>query len=279
MAKLQDLTTSQRPVVKPAAAKPRTQTQCSLAQLETALNQVMQPQRFKDYCPNGLQVEGKGDIAKLLCGVTASLAFIEEAIAQRADAVLVHHGYFFKGESPQIVGQKKRRIAALLAANISLFAYHLPLDAHPTLGNNAQLGRELGWQVAGVFGDAGHGASLGVYSDFVTPITAEGLEQLIAKRLGRTPLVVGSVGKPIRRVAWCTGAAQDMLQEAIDCGADAFISGEISERTTHLAREMGVVYIAAGHHATERYGVQALGKSVAVDLGIECAFFDDNNPV
>jgi dinuclear metal center YbgI/SA1388 family protein len=277
MVKLQYASASKRVAIKPA--RRQSLTQCSLVQLETALNQIMQPQRFKDYCPNGLQVEGKGEITKLLCGVTASLAFIEEAIAQRADAVLVHHGYFFKGENPQIIGQKKRRIAKLLAANISLFAYHLPLDAHPVLGNNAQLGRELGWRLDGVFGDISHGASLGVFCDLENPVEVSQLEQLIAHRLNRAPLVVGNLNKTIRRVAWCTGAAQDMLQEAVDVGADAFISGEISERTTHLAREMEVIYLAAGHHATERYGVQALGKAVAQDLGIEHAFFDDNNPV
>jgi dinuclear metal center YbgI/SA1388 family protein len=255
------------------------QAVCSLSQINAAFDATLQPKRFKDYCPNGLQVEGKPDIRKLISGVTASLAFLEKAIAARADALVVHHGYFFRGEDERIVGQKRKRIAALLQADVSLFAYHLPLDAHQTLGNNTQLGRVLGLPVTANFGDSSRGAALGVYSDLPDACSTEALITLVQNKLGRTPVMVGPRQKQLRRVAWCTGGAQDMLQEAIDAGADAFISGEISERTTHLAREMDIVYLAAGHHATERYGVQALGAAIASELGIQHEFIDDDNPV
>jgi dinuclear metal center YbgI/SA1388 family protein len=252
---------------------------CSLSELDAAFELLLQPRRFKDYCPNGLQVEGKATIVKLVSGVTASLAFLEKAIDEKADALVVHHGYFFRGEDERVVGQKRKRLAALLKANVSLFAYHLPLDAHPTLGNNAQLGHVLGLPLGFPFGSDSHGAALGMYADMKSAITIDAFAKKIAIKLGRKPLVVGASAKPLRRIAWCTGAAQDMLQEAIDAGADAFISGEISERTTHLAREMGVAYFAAGHHATERYGVQALGQEIARTLGIAHEFIDDDNPV
>ncbi len=255
------------------------QAHCSLRQLTSTFEVILQPQRFKDYCPNGLQVEGKAEVRKLISGVTASLAFLEAAIEAQADALVVHHGYFFRGEDERIVGQKHKRIAALMKANVSLFAFHLPLDAHQTLGNNVQLGKVLGLPINGSFGDLSRGAALGVYSDLSVMQSMQSIVALVADKLGRTPLMVGPAQKDIKRIAWCTGGAQDMLQEAIDAGADAFISGEISERTTHLAREMGIVYLAAGHHATERYGVQALGDKVAQELGISHRFIDDNNPV
>jgi dinuclear metal center YbgI/SA1388 family protein len=255
------------------------QAHSSLRQLNLTFEAILQPGRFKDYCPNGLQVEGKAKVRKLISGVTASLAFLEEAIDAKADALVVHHGYFFRGEDERIVGQKHKRIAALIKANVSLFAYHLPLDAHPTLGNNVQLGKVFGLPITGTFGDVGRGAALGVYSDQSDELSIESLMALVGASLGRTSLAVGPARKSIKRIAWCTGGAQDMLQEAIDLGADAFISGEISERTTHLAREMNIVYLAAGHHATERYGVQALGDKVAQELGITHAFIDDDNPV
>jgi dinuclear metal center YbgI/SA1388 family protein len=251
----------------------------SLKTLNEALTELMQPHRYRDYCPNGLQVEGKPRISKLVTGVTASLAFLNEAINRKADAVLVHHGYFFRGEDERIVGQKRLRIAALLKAKVSLFAYHLPLDVHSELGNNAQLGARLGFEVAGRFGDSSRGAPLGVYADLPEALSARLLQQRLTKKLSRKTLLIGNADKPIRRLAWCTGAAQDMLADAIEAGADGFISGEVSERTTHLAREMGVVYFAAGHHATERYGVQALGLEVCKRLTIDHEFVDDDNPV
>jgi dinuclear metal center YbgI/SA1388 family protein len=257
---------------------PRKQAYCSLSDLNASFEALLQPQRFKDYCPNGLQVEGKPKIAKLVSGVTASLALLDAAITANADAIVVHHGYFFKGEDERVIGQKRKRLAALLKANVSLFAYHLPLDAHPTLGNNVQLGKVLDLAVSAAFGDPSRGAALGVYTDLSTAVATDAFVKRLTNKLKRKPLVVGPIDKPLRRIAWCTGAAQDMLQDAIDAGADAFISGEISERTTHLAREMGVVYIAAGHHATERYGVQAVANEVAAKLGIEHVFIDDDNP-
>jgi dinuclear metal center YbgI/SA1388 family protein len=257
---------------------PRKQAYCSLSDLNASFEALLQPLRFKDYCPNGLQVEGKPKIAKLVSGVTASLALLDAAITAKADAIVVHHGYFFKGEDERVIGQKRKRLAALLKANVSLFAYHLPLDAHPTLGNNVQLGKVLDLAVSAAFGDPSRGMALGVYTDLSTVIATGAFVKRLTNKLKRKPLVVGPIDKPLRRIAWCTGAAQDMLQDAIDAGADAFISGEISERTTHLAREMGVVYIAAGHHATERYGVQAVANEVAEKLGIEHVFIDDDNP-
>jgi dinuclear metal center YbgI/SA1388 family protein len=265
--------------IKDGVEMTKIQAHCSLRQLNEAFDAILQPQRFKDYCPNGLQVEGKAEVRKLISGVTASLAFLEAAIDAKADALVVHHGYFFRGEDERIVGQKHKRIAALIKANVSLFAYHLPLDAHQTLGNNVQLGAVLGLPITGSFGDVSRGAALGVYSDQSAEMSTESLQALIGSGLGRTPLMVGPAEKSIKRIAWCTGGAQDMLQEAIEAGADAFISGEISERTTHLAREMNIVYLAAGHHATERYGVQALGHRAAQELGIAHVFIDDDNPV
>jgi dinuclear metal center YbgI/SA1388 family protein len=253
-------------------------SKCSLQALELSFNRTLQPHRFKDYCPNGLQVEGKSTVRLLVSGVTASLALIDAAISRKADAIVVHHGYFFRGEDERITGQKKLRLARLLRADISLFAFHLPLDAHTTLGNNTQLGRVLDFTPTGVFGDAGRGAPLGMVADLVRPLSLSTIRSRIAKRLDRQPLVIGDPKRQVKKLAWCTGAAQDMLQEAIDAGADAFISGEISERTTHLAREMGVAYIAAGHHATERYGVCALGGHIAGELGINHEFIDIDNP-
>jgi dinuclear metal center YbgI/SA1388 family protein len=231
--------------------------------------------RFKDYCPNGLQVEGAGTIRRLVSGVTASAALIRAAVRVRAEAVLVHHGYFWRGEDPTLTGLRRARIKLLLDHGIHLFAYHLPLDVHPEVGNNAQLARVLGWTVQGRFGDQ----SLGCWTDLDRPITAAALAARVSRRLGRKALAVGAPTAGIRRVAWCTGAAQDMLEQAVAAGADAFISGEISERTTHVAREAGVLYLAAGHHATERFGVQALGEHLAARFGLEHRFIDDPNPV
>lgn len=247
--------------------------------LSKTLSDLLETERFSDYCPNGLQVEGKAQIGLLVTGVTASLAFLEAAIVAGADAVLVHHGWFWRGEDPRIIGPKRLRLAAVLGAELNLYGYHLPLDAHPTLGNNAQLARLLGWPVDSVvvrrFGDQG----LGWCADLAMPTNARDLCIHLESALNRTPLAVGALDRPIRRLAWCTGAAHSMLPQAIDAGADAFVSGEINEPTVHLAREAGVTYIAAGHHATEAWGVQAVGAAVAQTLGIEHRFIDDPNPV
>jgi dinuclear metal center YbgI/SA1388 family protein len=247
--------------------------------LSEALSELLETERFTDYCPNGLQVEGKAAVGLLVTGVTASLGFLQTAIAAGADAVLVHHGWFWRAEDPRVVGTKRVRLAAVLGAELNLFGYHLPLDAHPSLGNNAQLARLLGWphqpEVITRFGEQG----LGWCADLPHQTHAAELCELLERTLERAPLSVGALDRPIRRLAWCTGAAQSMLAQAIAVGADAFVSGEISEPTVHLAREAGVVYIAAGHHATERWGVQAVGAHIAETLGIEHQFIDDWNPV
>jgi dinuclear metal center YbgI/SA1388 family protein len=236
---------------------------------------LLEPGRFSDYCPNGLQVEGRRPIRRLVSGVSASLALIEAAAARHADALVVHHGWFWRGESPCLTGVKGARLRALLDHGMHLFAYHLPLDVHPEVGNNAQLGRRLGWSTDGRAGPDG----LIAWHDLKQPRQANGIAGSLNRRLARKPLMVGRLERTIHRIAWCTGAAQDMIEAAAACGADAFVSGEIAERTTHLARELGIVYLAAGHHATERYGVQALGERAARELGLSHEFIDDPNPV
>lgn len=245
------------------------------AELTVHLDGLLEARRFEDYCPNGLQVEGEAAVRRIVCGVTASLALVKAAARDGAQALLVHHGWFWRGEDPRVLGPRRERLATLLAHGINLYAYHLPLDVHPVLGNNVQLALRLGWPVGEAFGRDG----LLRIATLPAPIDAAGLASALEFGLARAPLLVGDLSRPVRRVAWCTGAAQDFLQQAIDAGADAFVSGEIAERTTHLAREAGVVYAAAGHHATERFGVQALGADLARRFGIEVAFVDDPNPV
>ncbi|CAG0971649.1 GTP cyclohydrolase 1 type 2 [Rhodocyclaceae bacterium] len=236
------------------------------------LDRLLDCGRFRDYCPNGLQVEGRAGIRRIVCGVSASLTLLQAALAADADAVLVHHGWFWRGEDGRVTGIRRARLKALLENDLSLFAYHLPLDAHPEFGNNAQLARRLGWAVEGRFGEQDVGF-LG---------RAEGSAQEIADRLalelGRLPLLVGDAGRRVERIAWCSGGAQGYFEQAIAAGADLYVSGEISEQTTHLAQESGVPFIAAGHHATERYGVQALGAHLAERFGIECRYVELDNP-
>ncbi|WP_445329628.1 Nif3-like dinuclear metal center hexameric protein [Vogesella indigofera] len=245
-----------------------------LTELLAVLDAKLEPARFKDYAPNGLQVEGRSEVRKVVTGVTASQALIDAAIAVQADAIVVHHGYFWKNEAAPIVGIKRQRIASLLQHGISLLAYHLPLDAHPELGNNAQLARQLGianpqptatepllWQ-----GDWGQGTA----ADFAAQL---------ASRLGRTPLLLGNAQRRARHIAWCTGGAQGYFEQAIALGVDVFISGEVSEQNLHLAEETGVVFLAAGHHATERYGVKALGEWLATECALNVQFIDLYNPV
>lgn len=243
-------------------------------ELLRGLDGLLQPERFKDYGPNGLQVEGKDSIQRIVSGVTASRALIEAAIAARADALFVHHGLFWRGQDGRIVGWMKERLRLLLAHDISLFAYHLPLDAHPDLGNNAQLGRVLGWQADQRFGEQELGC---VASAAFTH--AQALAAHVERVLGRAAtLVPGDSARAIRRVAWCTGGAQGFFEAAIAAGADAFITGEISEPQAHLARETGVAFIAAGHHATERYGAPAVAAHMAAQYGLEHQFIDIANP-
>ena len=243
-------------------------------ELELYLNNLLETGRFRDYCPNGLQVEGRRRVNRIATGVTASLELLEAAVEWKADAVLVHHGYFWKGEAPAVTGMKHRRLRTLLSNDINLFAYHLPLDSHPEFGNNVQLGKRLGWIADGRFGEN----DMGWLSALPFPVTLEGLSAHIENVLGRAPLVVGDLQSEVRRVAWCTGGAQGYFDDAVAAGADVYLSGEISEQTTHIARETGVAYIAAGHHATERYGVHALGEHLAETFELEHCFFDIFNP-
>lgn len=232
--------------------------------------------RFRDYCPNGLQVEGKVPVNLIVSGVTASMALLEAAIAAGADAVIVHHGYFWRGEDPRVVGTLKQRLQLLLANEVNLFAYHLPLDSHAVLGNNAQLGNLLGFHSSSRFGDQ----DIGWLGSVQAGIRTVGeLARAIEMSLGRAPLLIGDPDQRINHVGWCTGAAQTLFAESIAAGADVYISGEISEQTVHLSRESGVPYLACGHHATERYGVQALGEYVADHFGIRHQFIDIPNPV
>lgn len=240
--------------------------------IETSLQALLQPARFKDYGPNGLQVEGRAAVQRIVSGVTASLAFIDAAIDAGADALLVHHGLFWRGHDGRLTGWLAARVRRLMAADVSLFAYHLPLDAHPELGNNAQLGQRLGLVADAHFGEQDLG--------FIG--TADGaldaLAATVASTLGRRPLVVPGDGRALRRVAWCTGGAQAYFEAAIDAGADAFITGEISEPQAHLARETGVAFLACGHHATERYGAPAVAAHLAALHGLSHRFIDVENP-
>lgn len=247
-----------------------------LDELETYLNQLLDVARFRDYCPNGLQVEGRNEVRKLVSGVTASFDFLEAAVVAGADAVLVHHGYFWRGENQCLIGMKHRRVSLLMAHHISLLAYHLPLDAHPEVGNNAQLARRMGFIETGRFGEQ----NIAVQGNLSSRVsTLQELRLNIEYILSRKPLVIGNDAKLIRRIAWCTGGAQDYFDEAIRLGVDAFLTGEISERNVHAARESGVAFIAAGHHATERYGVQELGELISRKFGVSHQFIDIDSPV
>ncbi|HMV00175.1 MAG TPA: Nif3-like dinuclear metal center hexameric protein [Rhodocyclaceae bacterium] len=239
------------------------------------LDQLLECGRFRDYCPNGLQVEGRPEIRCIVAGVTASQALLDEAVARGADAVLVHHGYFWRGEDGRVTGIRRRRLATLLAADLNLLAYHLPLDAHPEFGNNAQLARRAGWLPEGRFGEQ----DLGWVGRPAEPCSAGEMAARLRAAVAREPMLIGDAGRRVGRVAWCTGAAQGFFESAIALGADLFVSGEISEPTVHLARESGVPYLACGHHASERYGVQALGEHLQDAFGIECSFVEIENPV
>jgi dinuclear metal center YbgI/SA1388 family protein len=246
--------------------------------LSQAFNDLLQPERFKDYGPNGLQVEGKAEVKKIVSGVTASVALIDAAIERGADAIFVHHGLFWRGQDGRVTGWMKQRLQKLLGANINLYAYHLPLDAHPTLGNNAQLGKLLGFTPLdngefGRFGEQDLGwlgqTSLG---------SCQALSEHIKKALNRPVAGIEYARRAIKKVAWCTGGAQGYFEAAIAAGADVFITGEISEPQAHYAREMGVSYIACGHHASERYGAPAVAAHVAAQLGLQHEFVDIDNP-
>lgn len=246
-------------------------------QLLQAFDALLQPERFHDYGPNGLQVEGRPEIRKIVSGVTASRALIEAAIAAQADAIFVHHGLFWRGQDGRVTGWMKQRLALLLAHDINLFAYHLPLDAHPELGNNAQLGLKLGLRADTRFGEQELGF-LGERAQGDGFATADELASHVGQALNRPVTLVNAAPKAIKSIAWCTGGAQGYFEAAITAGADAFITGEISEPQAHYARECGVAYLACGHHASERYGAPAVAAHVAAQLGLTHEFIEIDNP-
>ena len=246
-------------------------------ELENALNTLLNRDSIQDYCPNGLQIQGRRDVQKIITGVTASQALIDTAIAQHADAILVHHGYFWKGETPNITHMKQARIKALLSHDINLYAYHLPLDVHPELGNNAQLAQLLDINITGYLPVKPHGVLMnGRLSE---PMSAHTFAQLINDQLDKAPIILGDTNQTIDTVAWCTGGGQGYLETAAQAGIDAFITGEASEQTTHIANEYGVSFFVAGHHATERYGIKALGEYCARTFDLDVQFVDINNPI
>jgi len=252
-----------------------------LADLVQYCDNILESAQFKDYCPNGLQLEGSTEVKKIITGVTASQALIDAAIKNKADVLLVHHGFFWQGESPNIVGMKKRRIKRLLEADVSLVAYHLPLDAHPVLGNNAQLASILDLEVEGRFGGAGS-QGIAMHGRIGDKLASNDFAQRISVALNREVLHIApdsNENPSIQTVAWCTGAAQSYLEKAVELGVDAFITGESSEQTTHIARECGIHFFAAGHHATERYGVKALGEHLAQHFDVNQQFIDIDNPI
>lgn len=242
------------------------------------LDALLQTSRFRDYCPNGLQVAGREHISRIVTGVTASQALIDQAIALGADTILVHHGYFWRGEDERVVGIKKERLKALLTHDINLIAYHLPLDAHPVYGNNAQLADILNLQTDALLNEADP-YSVGNIGRLPKPMTAREFSDWIADALQREPLHIGEETDIIETIGWCTGGAQGYLQLAVDAGVDAFLTGEINEPAVHLARETGTHFFSAGHHATERYGVKALGEYLAAEFGLTVDFVDVDNPV
>jgi dinuclear metal center YbgI/SA1388 family protein len=243
-------------------------------ELDAYLNALLEPARFQDYGPNGLQVEGKAEVHKIVSGVTASLALIDAAVAAKADAILVHHGLFWKGFDGRLTGWLKQRVERLMAHQINLFAYHLPLDAHPLYGNNAQFGQRLGLKVEANFGNQ----NLGCIGSLPEPLSLQTLSAILQTQLQRAPTLAPGDGRLLRRVAWCTGGAQGYFESAIAAGADAYITGEISELQAHLAAETGVAFIACGHHASERYGAPALGQHVAEHFAITHQFTEIANP-
>ena len=249
----------------------------ALTTLVEEADRFLNAARISDYCPNGLQVEGRPQVRRIVSGVTASQALLDAAVEAEADAVLVHHGYFWKGEDARITGMKRRRLQTLLGNDISLLAYHLPLDVHPEVGNNVQLARQLDITVEGPL-DSNNPKVVGLLGSLAEPVSARDFARRVQEVLGREPLLVEGHGM-VRKVGWCTGGGQGYIDTAIAGGVDLFLTGEASEQTFHSARENGVSFIAAGHHATERYGVQALGDYLARRFAVEHLFIDCPNPV
>ncbi|MBU0807437.1 MAG: Nif3-like dinuclear metal center hexameric protein [Gammaproteobacteria bacterium] len=249
----------------------------ALTTLVDEADRFLNAARISDYCPNGLQVEGRPQVRRIVSGVTASQALLDAAVEADADVVLVHHGYFWKGENACVTGIKRRRLQTLLGNDISLLAYHLPLDVHPEVGNNVQLAAQLGITVEGPL-EPDNLRTVGLIGSLAEAMTAQDFAAHVQRVLGREPLLVEGEGM-IRRVGWCTGGGQGYIDQAIVAGVDLYLTGEASEQTFHSARENGVSFIAAGHHATERYGVQALGDYLARRFAIEHLFIDCPNPI
>jgi dinuclear metal center YbgI/SA1388 family protein len=247
-----------------------------LNELNHYLTKFLQPERFNDYCPNGLQVEGRHEVKKVVTGVTASLALLQCAQAANADVILVHHGYFWKGESQSVTGIKMRRLKFLLENDLNLFAYHLPLDAHPEIGNNVMLGKVLDLEIAGWLDSE---KNMIAWAELKQAKSFQSVADEFSVKLNREVQLIGDVNKPVHTIAWCTGAAQGYIDQAIAANIDVFVSGEISEQTVHQVRESNTAYIAAGHHATERYGIKALGENLADKFDFQHEFIDINNPV
>lgn len=249
------------------------------SEFELLLNQTLSPNRFKDYAPNGLQVEGKKEISRVVTGVTACQALIDAAIEYKADAIFVHHGYFWKNEIPQIVGMKYRRISALIKHDINLYGYHLPLDAHPVLGNNAGLADAIGLlNRTGLQSGVAIEESIGIVGELSEPVSISVFRSMVEKAVERDVLFECVGDRKIHRVALCTGGAQGYIEQAVDVGADVYITGEVSEQTIHIAREMGIHFIAAGHHATERFGAKSMAAFLSEECGLDAVFIDIDNP-
>ena len=249
------------------------------SKFELLLNQTLSPHRFKDYAPNGLQVEGKKEINRVVTGVTASQALIDAAIEYKADAIFVHHGYFWKNEAPQIIGMKYRRISALIKNDINLYGYHLPLDAHPVLGNNAGLANAIGLvNRHGLQSGVPLEESVGLVGELNEPMSVTAFHELVERAVQREVLFENVAGKDIYRVALCTGGAQGYIEQAVAVNADVFITGEVSEQTIHIAREMGIHFVAAGHHATERFGAQSIARFLTEKHDLDAVFIDIDNP-
>ena len=249
-----------------------------LTELVEYCDEILKSAQFNDYCPNGLQVQGRSQVQKIVTGVTACQALLDQAVEYEADLVLVHHGYFWKGESSVLTGIKYRRIRTLIVNEMSLLAYHLPLDAHPVMGNNARLAVRLGLEIEDTLEPAKVNA-IGNIGRLAEPCSLKIFTQRVNQVLDREPQVIVGGTHKVSKVAWCTGAAERYIEKAIELGADTYISGEISEPVVHIAREAGIHYIGAGHHATERYGVQALGEHLARHFGLEHRFIEIANPV
>lgn len=243
--------------------------------LVAELANFLQVGKFQDYCPNGLQVEGRPQVRRIVSGVTASQALIEAAIEADADAILVHHGYFWRGEAAEVTGLKRHRLKRLLTHDLNLLAYHLPLDAHAEVGNNVQLGKVFQWPITRYLDDK----NMLPMTQLPHVTSLAELGEYISQKLGRSAQLLGESHKQVQTVAWCTGAAQSYLQQAVTAGVDVFISGEVSEQTWHTVRETQTAYLCAGHHATERYGVQALGEWIAENYGIEHIYIELDNPI